>query len=157
VTASTVPTVQALERHSVYKTLHPANGSAPGAYRQPAVGLMAASPARNTVPFSFPRAHLRLCTQIPSRHQQGVKVRGELSAHWEETLQREKKAHCVFCVSTPGVKRRLCTFPYSLCSISTKLIELCSAFTFASLNPLPRSSPFTEDIRAYSWKRPAQK
>ena len=102
--------------------------------------------ARNTVPCTFPRAHLRLCMQVPSRHRRGAKVTEEPPAHWEETLHRKQKVHCVFCMSTPGVKRRLYTFPYSLCGINTKLIELCPAFTFASLHPLPRRSPYTEGI-----------
>lgn len=91
------------------------------AYSQPAVCLMASSPARNTAPCIFPRAHLRLCMQVPSRHQRGAEVRGEPLAHWEETLQRKQKVCCVFCMSMPGVKRRLYTFPYSLCSTNTKL------------------------------------
>lgn len=126
-----------------------------GACSQPAVCLAVSSPARNTVPCTFPRAHFRLCTQVPSWHQRGAEVRGEQPAHWEETLQRKQKAHCVFCMR-PGIKRRLSTFPYSLCGIHTKLMELCPAFTFASLHPLSRSSPCTEDIAAYSWNRPAQ-
>lgn len=122
-----------------------------------AILLMVSSPTSDTVSCTFARAYLRLHVMFSSGHQRRAQVRGKLLAHWKETLQKKQRDHGVFCISTPGVKRRLYTFPCSLWGIYTKVIEFCSAFTIASLHPLSRSSPPTEDIEAYSWNQSAQK